>query len=692
MNKENKITFYKQKNKEAYKSFLNNTKLFDGLVFENELEKNIFYFVKTIFNPSGESDLLLDSGGEFNISELLWSEEYDNQPIDLVWINTKINSEKPDNISFVKIFNYDLSNTDIDDFSEEIDNFINEVSKIKEEFERYVDDKLSKQSKTSIQKYETLYQLINRLFDVNEDIMREQPPKWVLNKNKIKYNLYFYFPVSSDDTATINIDRKAVFERIENLKNKNTRSKKISFSKDNIITEDDLTNQYQEILDNTLLVSEDVLNIDNAENRLTYKSKDKRIKESYIVNVSAQSIHNLYKKYGNKVLGMNLRLHITNKSVDGELNKAIKDEQDLFWFKNNGLVIICSKAKFAKNQIKLQNFSIINGGQTTFVLGTNDIDNDFHLVAKIIVLNNFDNIEEINLDVHELSTEISLSTNNQKPIKKSDRISSISECRMLKQKLWKNKNFFLEIRRGDKPLKTGMKKYEKTKAEVVQQLFCAFFKIEPGVARNKLESIFKIEKLKESFGFLNKDENYGYIVELTKFWIILNEMGTKKYIQKVSKSDFKKEEHYELFVNQFLKYFKFFSISSIYIFILLKNDNKGFFNSKLPMIEEAIKPLGSGQRKINDDFNNELFKKWVELSPKSIFSKKDYERIKGAWEGFVMKHFYNLFFKDMLEPDGEQVSSWTNFTKKNINFYSVIRNIIVNWDEIKDDLNNLIGG
>ena len=451
-----------------------------------------------------------------------------------------------------------------------------------------------------------------------------------------------------------------------------------------------MTNIYDESVSNVLLVPKGEIEIDKEENWLQYSNKDKKI-ESYICNVSAKSIKNLWKEYENKLLGMNLRLHIKNKNVDEEIKKSIEDNDGLFWFKNNGLVIICSDIKFLKNKIELKNFSIINGGQTTFSIGNSNFDKDFFLTCKIIVIKGLqdeDGVDEKEYEkIHEISTTISLSTNNQKPIKKTDKISSISNCRILKQDLWKEKEeVFLEIRRGDKPFKK-IKAWQKIKAETLQQIYYAFFKLLPGKARIKQDSLFKVENLKSSFEDMRK-MSFSLIIDLIKFWFILNENSKNKNFSKITIEHIQNETELKLYQKQFVTYFKFYSISALFILVLMyKNENFKIWikDKKSYFQEEYVQP----KEKRKKDWIFEILDYWNKTNIERIFKFKDLEKIKSKWNGFIHKNMNIIFFKNIKDKEGNEILSWTNFTKTDINFLPILINIIDNYDVIEDELGSL---
>lgn len=123
------------------------------------------------------------------------------------------------------------------------------------------------------------------------------------------------------------------------------------------------------------------MHIDVANNYLLYGD------DAAIVNASAMSIKSLYAEHGINLLSRNLRYHIAGKDIDRGISDTIKNCPDTFWVKNNGLTIICDDFEIDGREVKLYNFSIINGGQTTYMLHRSrsiDADHDLFVPCKII--------------------------------------------------------------------------------------------------------------------------------------------------------------------------------------------------------------------------------------------------------------------------------------------------------------------
>lgn len=88
-----------------------------------------------------------------------------------------------------------------------------------------------------------------------------------------------------------------------------------------------------------------------------------------LVNISALSVRNLYDKYRDEGLfEQNFRYFVRNKKIDDQINSSLKKKRDKFWFLNNGIIIGCKDFHLDGDNIKLEDFSIINGCQTTTIV------------------------------------------------------------------------------------------------------------------------------------------------------------------------------------------------------------------------------------------------------------------------------------------------------------------------------------
>lgn len=184
------------------------------------------------------------------------------------------------------------------------------------------------------------------------------------------------------------------------------------------------------------------IRLDKADNYLLYGDN------AAIVNVSAYSIKELYARHSINLLARNLRYHIKGRDIDKAIADTINNDPESFWLKNNGITIICDDFDIDGREVKLTNFSIVNGGQTTYMLHRNPNINEHHdlyLPCKIIQTTG-DNEDEKNA----FSLEIAKASNTQKPIKPVDlKANSPEQVRFASA--MREVGIFYQTKRGENP-------------------------------------------------------------------------------------------------------------------------------------------------------------------------------------------------------------------------------------------------
>lgn len=144
----------------------------------------------------------------------------------------------------------------------------------------------------------------------------------------------------------------------------------------------DIEYEIMEIENPKEYVDEAVIQLDAPNNYMRFGAE-----ESLIVNISAISLKNLYEQYGYRGLfAQNLRYYVKNAKIDGNIIESIQEQSENFWYYNNGVILICDDYIIEGEQILVQNFSIINGGQTTKLVGETDFRRDFFIQCKICLI------------------------------------------------------------------------------------------------------------------------------------------------------------------------------------------------------------------------------------------------------------------------------------------------------------------
>ena len=268
-------------------------------------------------------------------------------------------------------------------------------------------------------------------------------------------------------------------------------------------------------------VNEGKLLIDQPNNILKYHDN------SFVCNISAYSLKKLWKDEGHRgLLAMNLRYYIKSANIDTKIEESVVTDYDNFWYLNNGIIIVCNDYSIVNNEVRLKEFSIVNGGQTTRMIGTVPFEHDFYITCKVIK-NTFDTSNEKNVFI----SKVAEASNTQKPIKAKDIIANRVEQRDLKSLMQENK-VFIEIKRGEKYNHDIYKEpWQRTKNNELAQDLYSFVYMEPGPARNSVSSILQNQD-KYNVIFVDHKYSFDFLRD-----VLFLEKSYKEYQKSVSKNE-----------------------------------------------------------------------------------------------------------------------------------------------------------
>ena len=188
------------------------------------------------------------------------------------------------------------------------------------------------------------------------------------------------------------------------------------------------------------------------------------------------------------MLSKNLRYHVPGGGIDKAIEDTIRDYPEDFWFKNNGITIICSSFRLDGKEVKLKDFSIINGGQTTYMIHKSknvSEELNFYLPCKIIKT-----IGDTEDDKSNFILEIAKATNSQKAIKKVDLKANSPEQVRFAQAM-RQAGVFYQTKRGESVPKEYKETYKNSDlSEVGKLCLSAIFQM-PGASRNKPSTLYE---------------------------------------------------------------------------------------------------------------------------------------------------------------------------------------------------------
>lgn len=399
----------------------------------------------------------------------------------------------------------------------------------------------------------------------------------------------------------------------------------------NIFTEEDIEKTIQRNLEALSIVDFEKIKIDKAKNFLSYESNDTI---GIMCNVSSTSIIKLYNNYASKGLfDLNIRRYIKNTLVDNGIKKTLDKNRENFWFLNNGIIIACEEFKIDGDRIKLYNFSIVNGGQTTTLIGNykGNNTNEFYIPCKIVATKDGANDENFFTDIAE-------ATNSQKPIYARDLKSNTKE--MVRLHNWlKDEKIYLEIKRGLKP---KFKPICQIKNDELGQLILSFAFQKPGTSRSGKKVIFENQSIYDSLFKVN------YITDNIKKHFLLDLIDLKtRYdeVEKLLKSSIMDSTEMEV----------------------LKNGRQTIF-----AIMGMCYRLSNGDISENDINDNPKSLGTIPFNYGSILSNYHLDDINEKFEGVVRDIIEILsdVYKQALS--NETTTSISNFMKTDLKYYNEI--------------------
>ena len=287
-----------------------------------------------------------------------------------------------------------------------------------------------------------------------------------------------------------------------------------------ILFANDIKKEIEDALAQRPTVESGKIRIDDKDNYLLYGDK------AVIVNASALSIKDLYAMHGTNLLSLNLRYHINGGKIDKEIRATIDKNPESFWLKNNGLTIICDDFRIDGCEVHLENFSVVNGGQTTYVLSKSKISNDFWLSCKIIKT-----VGTTEKEKNIFSLEIAKAANAQKPIQPADLKANAPEQRIFAQAM-RTVGVFYQTKRGEKIQNQFAAPYLHTKLLDVGKLcLAAIFQL-PCKSRSKPSSVYSQEYYDTIF-----NENQTQIAQISKELLYIDYYFKEKFLSKFDKDN-----------------------------------------------------------------------------------------------------------------------------------------------------------
>lgn len=421
---------------------------------------------------------------------------------------------------------------------------------------------------------------------------------------------------------------------------------------------DDVIDEIKESESRRPSVETGKIEIDEANNALMYND------DAIIVNASAFSIKELYATHSINLLSRNLRYFIKKPDIDSSINETISKYPNTFWFKNNGITIVCDDFDLDGKEVKLHNFSIVNGGQTTNLIHkSKDINksNNFYLPCKIIRT-----IGENEDDKNLFSLEIAKATNSQKAIKKIDLKSNAPEQIRFGNEM-RNVGIFYQTKRGENIPSNYKVDYKNTDlVEVGKLCLSGIFQL-PGSSRSKPSTLY-IEKYYNPI--FNGDQ--AQICALVRELLYMD-----YYFKKVFISKFDREYEDSPNASEIIPFahnarticISFVAFASRYFYKNLKTiDLKTIFDHV-------------NKERAYDDYYYDIFKELDDIA--YFIPKKIFENNKDLYDDILYKLFSAIILSGRryysLKKESDNTLNESNFLKRDGNYFAILKS---DWDNL----------
>ena len=428
---------------------------------------------------------------------------------------------------------------------------------------------------------------------------------------------------------------------------------------------DDIVDEIKESESRRPTVETGKITIDEANNALYYGE------DAVIVNVSAFSIKELYATHSTNLLSRNLRYYIKKRDIDSSINETISRTPETFWFKNNGITIICDWFEVDGKHVKLKNFSIVNGGQTTTLLHKSkeiNKENDLFLPCKIIRT-----LGETEDEKNRFSLEIAKATNSQKAIKSIDLKANAPEQVRFATAM-RNAGLFYQTKRGEEIPKDFREDHKNTDLVEVGKLCLAGIFQLPAVSRCKPSTIY-IEKYYNPIFNVNEQDQ---ICSLVKELLYIDSYFRKQFIPKFDK-DYEKDPNSSDIIpfahNARTICISFVTLASRYYY-------KNITDADLKVVFDY-----TNKEKSYDDYFYDIFKDiegYKSILPKKLFENKD------KYDEVLYRLFEIIIFAGSkyynIKKEADITLSESNFLKRDSNYYTIIK---TDWRSISKQIQDI---
>ncbi|MCK1656742.1 AIPR family protein [Bradyrhizobium sp. 151] len=228
---------------------------------------------------------------------------------------------------------------------------------------------------------------------------------------------------------------------------------------------------------------------------------------SWIFPAEIRSVATLYKQCGTRLFAKNIRGYLGESKINKEMSKTLTKHSSRFFYLNNGITIICSRAEYIKGDtsaLQMWDAQVINGQQTVRTIAEHSTTSEAAVLVKVMQVPEF--------DYPGFVSEVVGATNFQNAIKASDLYANDAEQIRIQRELHKLGYQYIRKRQSkSEARREGGQNAKQVKREELAQAVgaCA---LDPREVRSGVEHLFEAH-YKTIF---NGAEAHLYLV---KWWL-----------------------------------------------------------------------------------------------------------------------------------------------------------------------------
>jgi len=242
--------------------------------------------------------------------------------------------------------------------------------------------------------------------------------------------------------------------------------------------------------------------------------------DSYVFTMHGGDVAKLYETGGRRIFARNIRGYLgEDTKVNADLERTLTNESKYFWYFNNGITVICDKAKLRESKgekfLDVWNPQIINGQQTVRSIARHP-ENDATILVKVMhIPRRFEGKSSENFDL--LISNMVKATNWQNSIDMVDLRSNDYVQIRLDRNMRKLRYHYIRKKKSKKEVSLeeamGEKPFARIKSSELARATCACV-MDPAIIREGKEALFEEKSYVRIF-----DSQRAPYEFLTYYWI-----------------------------------------------------------------------------------------------------------------------------------------------------------------------------